>query len=150
MPSNISANHPRQQLLFFVAQNVSDSIRAKVREFVLNLASLRPWLHGPPQFINEQDEPLDTSRGDMPVDTLGGCLEIYSALPPWKLPREIDRQHLDEVTALVAAVRDFSRQHKLTFEFELDGTFVGAITDGELDRCLSEGLIGEWKRQLGA
>jgi hypothetical protein len=86
----------------------------------------------------------------MPVETFGGCLEIYSARPPWSLPREIDRQHLDEVTALVTAVGGFSRQHKLAFEFELDGTFVGAISDGELDRSLSEGLLGEWKRQLGA
>lgn len=140
----------KAKLLFFVAGDVTDSIREKVRDFVLNLASLRQWLIGPPRFINEREEPLDRSRGDMPIDTLGGCLEIYSAWPSWKLPREIDRQHLDEVTALVAAAREFSRRHKLTFEFELDGTFVGTITDGEMDRCLSGGLLGEWKRHLGA
>ena len=65
------------------------------------------------------------------------------------LPREIDLQHLDEVTALVNAVRDFSREQGLAFEFELDGEFVGAITDGEMDRSLGEGLLGEWRRQLG-
>ena len=150
MPSIISADHPKQNLLFFVAQDVSDSMRAKVGEFVLKLASLRQWLIESPRFVDVRDEPADTSRGDMPVETLGGCLEIYSARPPWTLPREIDRQHLDEVTALVTALREFSRQNNWTFEFELDGTFVGSIADGELDRALSEGLLGEWKRQLGA
>jgi hypothetical protein len=149
MSSSVSDDHPKEMLLFSVAQDVSDSMRAKVREFILNLASMKRWLIGPPRFVNVRDEPLDTSRGDMPVEILGGCLEIYSARPPWTLPREIDRVHLDEVTGLAAALCEFSREHHLTFEFELDGTFVGAITNGRMDECLSEGLLGEWKRQLG-
>ena len=145
-----TANHPKQKLLFFVAQDLDDDIRASVRDFVLRLALLRRWLNGPPRFVISREERTDTSRGDMPVETVGAYLEIYSALPPLTLPREIDLQHLDEVTALVGAVRDFSREHSLAFEFELDGTFVGAITDGEMDRSLAEGLLGEWRRQLGA
>jgi hypothetical protein len=85
----------------------------------------------------------------MPVETVGGFLEIYSALPPLTLPREIDLQHLDEVTALVNALRDFSREFSLSIEFELDGELIGAIDNGEMDRSLAEGLLGEWRRQLG-
>lgn len=150
MPASVASDHSKQKLLFFVAQDLDDVIRANVRDFVLGLASLRHWLNGPPRFVNSRDEPADTSHGDMPAETIGGYLEIYSAQPPWTLPREIELQHLDEVTALVGALRDFSREHDLAFEFELDGTFVGAITDGEMDRSLAEGLLGEWKRQLGA
>ena len=149
MPPNIAPNHPKQKLLFFVAQDIDDSICANVREFVLKLASLRHWLNGPPRFVRSREEPVSTSHGDLPVETLGGYVEIYSARKPWTLPREIDLQHLDEVTALVNALRDFSREHSLEFELELDGTFVGAITDGEMDRSLADGLLGEWKRQLG-
>ena len=148
MSSNISADHPKQKLLFFVAQDVSDAVHTKVRDFVLKLALLRHWLNGAPRFVDVREEPLDVSRGDMPIETLGGYLEIYSALPPWTLPRDIDRQHLDEVTALVAALSEFSRRHSLAFELELDGTFVGTITGGECDRSLSEGLLAEWRRQL--
>jgi hypothetical protein len=146
---NVAPNHPKQKLLFFVAQDLDDTIRANVRDFVLRLASLRRWLNGPPRFVNSRDEPADTSRGDMPVETVGGYLEIYSALPPLTLPRETDLQHLDEVTALVNALRDFSREQSLAFELALGDTFVGAVTDGEMDRSLAEGLLGEWRRQLG-
>jgi hypothetical protein len=150
MPTNISPDHPKQKLLFFLAQDMDDITRAKMRDFVLQLASLRGWFNGPPRFVNIQDEPEDTSQGDIPVETLGGYIEIYSALPPWRLPREIELQHLDEVATLVAALRDFSHEHALVFELELDGTFVGSITNGEMDHLLAEGLLGEWKRQLGA
>jgi hypothetical protein len=146
---NVAPNHPKQKLLFFVAQDLDDASRASVRDFVLRLASLRHWLNGPPRFVNSRDEPEDAAHGDSPVETVGGYLEIYSALPPWILPRELDLQHFNEVTALVEALRDFSRQQSLAFELELGETFVGAITDGELDRSLAEGLLGEWKRQLG-
>jgi hypothetical protein len=149
MPTSVALNHPKLKLLFFVAQDLDDTIRANVRDFVLRLASLRHWLNGPPRFVNSRDEPSDASRGDMPVETVGGYLEIYSALPPWTLPRELDLQHFDEATALVNALRDFSREQNLAFELELGGRFVGAITDGEMDRSLAEGLRGEWKRQLG-
>ena len=149
MPAPLPPNHPKRILLFFVAQDLDDSIRANVRDFVLRLASLRRWLNGPPRFVNSREEPADTSRGDMPVETVGGYLEIYSTLPPWRLPRELDLQHFDEVTVLVNAARDFSRDHRLSIEFELDGELIGAITDGEVDRALAEGLLGEWKRHLG-
>jgi hypothetical protein len=144
----LDPSHPKQRLLFFVAQYVDDDIRACVRDFVVRLASLRGWVNGPPRFVNGR-ETGDTLRGDTPIETVGAYLEIYSALPPLILPRDIDVWHLQEVTALVDAVRDFSREANLAFEFELDGTYVGAITDGTMDRALSEGLLEEWKRQLG-
>ena len=149
MPTTIAPSHPKRMLLFFVAQDLDDAIRAKVRDFVLRLASLRHWVNGPPRFVNSRDEPSDASRGDLPVETVGGYLEIYSTLPPWTLPRELEIQHLEEVAALVNALREFSGEQGLSIELELDGELVGAIDDGKMDRSLTEGLVGEWRRHLG-
>lgn len=149
MQEKIDIHHPKRILLFFVAQDLDDNIRSNVRDFVLRLAGLRHWLNGPPRFVNSREEPKDTSRGDMPVETIGGYLEIYSTLPPWTLPRKINIQHFDEVTALLNALCGFSREHDLAIELEFDGELIGAIEDGKMDFALAEGLLGEWKRHLG-
>ena len=149
MPASILENHPKQRLLFFVAQDVDQDIREAVRQFVLGLASLRQWLTRPPCFVDSQAEPVDSFCGSMTTDTVGGYLEIYSAQLPLKLPVEVDRQHLAEVTTLVSALCDFSREKDLEFELELDNTFVGVVSGGEMDRSLAQGLLGEWRRQLG-
>jgi hypothetical protein len=147
-PVCVAQDHPTQRLLFFVAQEVDDGIRRDVRDFVSKLTSQRHWLIGAPRFVNCREEPEDTSGEDMPIETVGGYIDLYSTLPPWTLPREIDAQHLDEVTSLVSALCEFSRQHRLEFELELDGTYVGTITEGVVNRSLSEGLLGEWWRRL--
>jgi hypothetical protein len=148
MEPSFDRNHPIQKLLFFLAQDVSEEDRYLVRSFIERLAATREWVIRPPKVVDEVDEP-ENSIEDSPVETVGGYVEIYSALQPLQLPREIDLQHLEDVTTLVEAVRDLSEQHSLAFEFELDGEFVGSIEDGRLDRCLSEGLLGEWRKHLG-
>jgi hypothetical protein len=148
MSSLVGKDHPKQKLVFFVAQDVDDSIRAKVETLIAALAARRRWLNGPPRFLDVVDDPLDESKGDLPVETLGGYLEIYSAWPPFLLPREVDLQHLDEVTTLLTQLCEFSRHHGIPFELELDGAFVGRVLNGEMDASLAEGLLGEWRRQL--
>ncbi len=145
---SLAKNHPKQKLLFFVAQDLDESIRASVRDFVLRLGTLRQWLNGAPIFVGTREEPQDGVRGDAPVETVGGYIELYSAIRPWQLPREIDLHHLDEVKLMVNKICEFSREHNLAFEFELDGVFVGAIEDGEVDRTLAQGFLGEWEQQL--
>lgn len=149
MPYSLAPNHPKPKLLFFVSQATTDDIKSNVRDFVHSLASRRQWLNGPPNFVNSQEQPANSFRGDMPIQTVGGYLEIFSVLPPLTLPRQIDLQHLDEVTTLIDAVADFSNRHNVSFELELDGNYVGRITNGKMDRSLSEGLLGEWRRHLG-
>jgi hypothetical protein len=144
----VSADHPKQTLLFFIVSDLDDDIRASMRAFVRRVAASGHWTIAPPHHVESREEPQDTSRGDMAIETVGGYLELYTALPPWTLPRDIDLQHLHEVEGLVNELREFSRGKKLEIEFELDGKFVGSIVEGEMDRSLSVGLLGEWRRLL--
>ncbi len=133
-------DHPIQQLLFFVAQDFDDETRSLVLNHVRSMASLRDWVINAPEPVDE--------RGENP--TLGGFLKLYSAIPRGSLPLETDRKHLEEVKAIVKSLTRLSHEHMLAIEFELDGEFVGSIEDGNIDRSLETGLIGEWERLLNS
>lgn len=147
MSSNIKTSHQKQRLLFFVAQDVDADIRDAMRAVVESLVNHREWLIQPPKFVDTIDY-VGTRAEDFPDETVGGTLEIYSAMDG-TLPRDIDAAALEEVECLVTAVTELSTSLALEIEFELDGVFVGAIEDGKLDKSLSEGLLGEWRRHLG-
>ena len=147
MIGTVLPEHPKQTLLFFVASGLDEAIKTEMRNFVLGLADVTTWTLGPPLFVDEYEEPRDVRSGDLATQTVGGSLQIYTALPPWRLAREIDLQHLREVELLVTRLRDFSRDAGLEVEFELDGKFVGSIANGEMDTSLSVGLMREWRRR---
>jgi hypothetical protein len=140
MSAFVSPNHPVQRLVFFAAQDVDKETKAAFESLVDEIRTLREWIIGPPRKVTDQND----------ENLVGGCLEIYSAKPPNKLSKEVDKHHLEEVESLVDVLKRFSFEHMLAIEFELDGEFVGALEDGEMDRSLREGLLGEWKRQLDA
>ncbi len=75
-------------------------------------------------------------------------LEIYSASQPNILSTDMDLKNLDEVEELISAVRDLSEREGLSFEFQLDTTYVGSIDDGVIDRALLEGLLVPWRDNL--
>jgi hypothetical protein len=144
--SDLSPNHPKQKLLFFLEQEIDSNMRTLVRDFVTGVGSSQQWLCGPVQFVDQMEETGDASKGDKPIETLGGYLEIYTAQRPWAIPREIDLRLLSEVEALVQSLCAFSLAHKFVFALELDGVFVGMIEDGKMDETLEVGLLGEWRR----
>jgi len=130
----------KQKLIFYVAQDLDKSIRSNVQQLVNEVAASRIWSVTPPSFIDEIDE--------SGTEVVGGILEIYSALPPNILPIEMDSKNLDDVEALVGAVKKLSENENLSFEFQLDTTFVGAIEDGVIDRVLLDGLLVPWRNHL--
>jgi hypothetical protein len=103
----------------------------------------------PPAYVDNIEWPDDASRGDFRMETLGGYLEIYSALPPWTVPREVEMRLLEEVTALLEALASFSRERSLDFEVYLDGDITGYVEKGEMDEGLVDVFLGEWRRGLG-
>lgn len=141
---SISSEHPRLDLLFFVAGDFDDKLSLKLERFLAGIEKGQKWVIDPPLFVIEHQQ-ADTETS---IPILGGLLRIYSALPPWKLPADLDRQHLNEVNWLVEKLCEFSAREQIIFEFELENDFVGLIENGTPDRTLQEGLIGEWRRGL--
>jgi hypothetical protein len=144
MSSSVVPGHPRQKFVFYLAQDVNNDVRSSIHKLVERLRLSRFWTLGPPRLI-DSIQLIDDSSPGTPVETVGGELDIYSALPPHALPAAVDRQHLEEIEAIVEAVRDLSGRDSLAFEFELGGTYVGAVEDGEVDRTLKVGLLDEWR-----
>lgn len=147
MVFEVVPDHPKQMLLFFIEQNLDDTIKAKVWDFVIGLASLRDWALGPPQLVNQRQR--SAAGGGVSRELFGGFIEIYSALPPWDLPRKIDLAHLNDVAFLIDLLGELSRENQLNIMFHLDGEFIGSIDSGEIDKSLSVGLLEEWRRHLG-
>ncbi|MBA1429843.1 hypothetical protein IFT37_19270 [Pseudomonas fluorescens] len=137
---SIQLKFAKQKLIFYVAQDLDQTIRSNVEQLVNEVAASRIWSVTPPSYIDEIDE-----NG---AEVVGGILEIYSALPPNILPIEMDSKNLDDVEALVGAVKKLSEKENLSFEFQLDATFVGAIEDGVIDRVLMDGLLVPWRNHI--
>lgn len=138
---------PRDKLLFYVADEVTPQTRERVRRFVSEIANKRQWVLGPPEYL-DMTEDLATRDGDMPVETVGAELEVYSAQIPGGLPTDVDAQHFAEVNDLVQAVRRLSEEAAVPFEFMYGGIYAGAVEAGEIDRTLQVGLLDEWRKRI--
>jgi hypothetical protein len=139
----------RQELYFVVIDGDCAALRSALFELVGELASSRSWQCGPPQVIDDQESFGSDALNDVEAATLGGRLEIYSAIPVGTLPRDLDLQAFHDASVFISRVAEFSREHAVTIDFYLDAALVGEIRQGRLDRLLSEGLLGEWSRHLG-
>lgn len=137
---SLQPEYAKQRLIFYVAQDLEQVIKIDVQQLVSELSTSRDWSVSPPNYIEEID------AGGLEV--VGGVLEIYSALGPSTLPVELDSRSLDDVEALIVAVRVLSEVKSLSFEFQLDATYVGCIDDGIIDRVLYEGLLVPWRENL--
>ncbi|CRM10920.1 hypothetical protein [Pseudomonas sp. 58 R 3] len=137
---SIPLEHAKQNLVFYVAQDLDQSIRSNVLQLVNEVAASRIWSVTSPTFIDKIDE--------SGAEVVGGVLEIYSALQPNILPIDIDLKNLEDVEALISAVKKLSEKENISFEFELDTIFVGAIDDGVIDRVLLDGLLVSWRNHI--
>ena len=136
----LSADHPRQKLNFY-PDNATKFQKENILSLLFSdLQSLRNWIIAPPKPLFA-DEAADK-------EPCGGYLEIYSALEPLNLPKDIDLGHYEEVTLLISKLCEISKAEGLAFEIELDDDYVGAIERGRADNTLSEGFIGTWHYEL--
>ncbi|ARB28866.1 hypothetical protein HX787_15090 [Pseudomonas tolaasii] len=130
----------KQTFIFYIAQDLDQLIKIDVQQLVSELSTARNWSVSPPNYIENIDE------GGLEI--VGGVLEIYSALGPRTLPVDLDSRSLDDVEALIVAVRVLSEVKSISFEFQLGSTYVGCIDNGIIDRVLHEGLLIPWRENL--
>ncbi len=144
----VNAGHPTNYLYVVVTSPLSDELMNAFEDWLTELPSRRSWVIQSPELVDYIDE--DESTGDS-KHTYGCALRMYSALPPWgeKLPKEIDRKHLEETEFLLKDLSAFSKQSGCEFRLQLDRTPVGGIADGALDQSIQIGLIGEWRKAHG-
>jgi hypothetical protein len=138
---------PKDKLLFYIADDVTPQLRVRVRQLVSEMAHARQWLIGPPQYVDVTED-LATRSEDVPVETVGGELEICSAHVPGGLPTDVDAQLYAEVDELVQAVRRLSEEVGIAFEFMYGENYAGAIERGAIDKTLQVGLLDEWRRRV--
>jgi hypothetical protein len=143
MSHTVAADHPIQEFWFYVDEDFDREISGFLKDHLKQLATSRSWTIGPPEWFHESVD--GESR-----ETIGGSLEMYSAWPPHKLPREVDVAHFEEAFDVVEAIKAFSARHSLPFELRLDRVLIGHIENGEADCGVTDTFLGEWMRALEA
>ncbi len=135
--------HPVQDLIFYVdKKRVSGNAMNVMESGTEKLAPLREWVLGPPVFVNE----LDHDRKPF----MGGLLQIYPSYSSNPLPPKINRQHFEEVKALIDVMQGISADHRIPIAFELNGEQIGRIRSGSPDQGLLDGLLYEWEKAINA
>jgi hypothetical protein len=95
------------------------------------------WTLGPPVLVDEIDASSCTRPEDEPIRSLGFVLFVTAAGVPGGTPKH-------EVGRFVAHLCDLSRTAGLSFELQLERTYVGSIAAGVADRFMTRGLIESW------
>ncbi|NEQ42485.1 MAG: hypothetical protein F6K00_02545 [Leptolyngbya sp. SIOISBB] len=137
--------HPKQSFLFFIDDEINELKVSKMKLMISEITDKYNWINGAPKFVDDCQEFED---GDFL--TIGGELEIYSALPPWgdRLPKEVDTIHLNEVKILINYLEKYSKETDSTISIEIDGTQIGWIENGISDTGITETLLMEWEKIL--
>lgn len=146
--ATVNAGHPTNYLYVVVSSPLNDELMNEFEDWLTELPSRRSWVIQSPELVDYLDEGESTGES---MHTYGCALRMYSALPPWgeKLPKEIDRQHLEETEFLLKELAAFSQQSGCEFKLQLDRTPVGSIVHGAFDQSIQIGLIGEWRKAHG-
>jgi hypothetical protein len=142
----VSPDHPKQRLLFALEPGYPDTAVRAVKVLVDKLRGSRDWVVAPPEFVNEATE----APAETPIHTLGAHLDLYVGHGEWadRLPAEIDRALFEEVSSLVQAFTELSRQFNVEVALELDDDQIGWIEQGVPDRGVAQVFLGEWERSL--
>jgi hypothetical protein len=130
--------HREITLLAFVDSALTEPQVQTLQRFVADeLSAAREWALAPPRFV---DETVDRIR------TVGVTLALRSSFDAEGrlIDEASDRDHYEDVRALVEGLQRFSAEHSLDLGVELDGDSAGWIESGRLSPSLATGLLDAW------
>jgi hypothetical protein len=130
-------------LLFALEAPTTDDVPA-IKAFIAGLNAERSWAAGSIELVDDVDLDSSVQAGDVPIWTLGGVLHLRRSQGS---AGSVERAQLDDVTFLIDRLCAFSRAGR-PLVIEYDGEQVGAVEDGEADRGIVVGLLGEWRDRL--
>jgi hypothetical protein len=128
---------PGSSLLCYLEGEAWHEAVDQLETWSAELAQSRDWTLSPPEFVNT------VADGDR---TVGVVLRIPSA--GRATSREVERELLHDVEALIASAESVTRTRLFALAFELDGEPVGCVESGSADRQLVDGLLAPWRAEV--
>jgi len=127
---------------FVLVEPITERVATALQQYVAKLSELRDWSRSPPEFVDETDSAGATRPEDAPVRTLGGGRDFEKKHEGG----DSERRAFQDTEALVNELGVFSSEYSCSFEFYLDNTYAGSLTNGRPSKGLAVGLLAEWAR----
>lgn len=132
-------------LLFYLTEEFNEADAQSIKELVVHLASTGEWSAHRPEVIDDLDDEV-LAEGDEPIWTVGGFLELP---PPEESPDvETELVHHAEVSRIVDALAEFSRERGCVIKLVIGGTATGEIVKGDIGEAIRVGLLDAWRDWL--
>jgi hypothetical protein len=142
-PIPLEPGQAMTELIAFAESDLTDDDVRAIEALADELAGGgQAWFAAPPEFVNEVDE-----HG---VRTTGLIHRFPAARDAGGNPvaADVDRQALDEVSAIIVALERLAAAHRLVFGINLDGDTARRI-DKDRPGQLREALLDPWAAHLG-
>jgi len=124
-------------LLIFISSEIIETTVRDLGDLVSGLARARVWTVCEPEFVDQTDDSSCSRPEDLPIRTVGAALDVTD-------PSDVPSTPIEEVEWVLGQFAKFSTSHRVDFEIELNGTYVGGISRGVFNQTLVEGLLETW------
>jgi len=128
--------YTKETFVIYVVEHKQECLEKYLVEELAKIADSREWTIEAPNVIVTEDE------------AYGIKVTVYSAIGTG-LPKDIDRKCYEDVKIILELCCGIGKTSKMDFEVDYRDECIGEIVKGKMDKSLTVGLLGEWKKALG-
>jgi len=128
--------YTKENFVIYVVEHKQERLEQYLIEELAKIADSREWTVEAPSVVVTED------------GTYGIKVTVYSAIGTG-LPKEIDRKCYEDVNAVLELCCGLGKTSGMDFEVDYRDECIGEILKGKMDKSLTVGLLGEWKKALG-